>query len=39
MIPNVTKCYQLFLELVTGQAPIVPVENTKCYQCYQLLYG
>lgn len=38
MIPNVTKCYQLFLELVTGQAPIVPVENTKCYQCYQLFY-
>ena len=39
MIPNVTKRYQLFLELVTGQASIVPVKNAKCYQCYQLFYG
>lgn len=39
LLPDVTKCYQLFSELVTGQAPIVPVKNTKCYQCYQLFYG
>lgn len=39
MIPNVTKCYQLFLELVTGRTSIVPVKNVKCYQCYQLFYG
>lgn len=39
MLPNVTRCYQLFLELVTGRASIVPVKNTKCYQCYQLFYG
>lgn len=38
MIPNVTKCYQLFLELVTGRTSIVPVKNAKCYQCYQLFY-
>lgn len=39
MIPNVTKCYQLFLKLVTGRTSIVPVKNAKCYQCYQLFYG
>lgn len=39
MIPNVTKCYQLFLELVTGRTSIMPVKNAKCYQCYQLFYG
>ena len=38
MILNVTKRYQLFLELVTGQASIVPVKNAKCYQCYQLFH-
>lgn len=38
MLPDVTRCCQLFSELVTGRIPIKPKKKDQCYQCYQLFY-
>lgn len=38
MLPDVTRCYQLFSELVTGRILIKPKKKDQCYQCYQLFY-
>ena len=38
MLPNVTRCYQLFSELVTGRTLIKSKKKAQCYQCYQLFH-